>query len=73
LLQFDLAGYDPDEGRSAPRYDWAALSSGQEHGLRNSLLLAQMPTASTAQILNNVESCETITSNIFSRRTLAGR
>jgi ribonucleoside-diphosphate reductase alpha subunit len=73
LLQFDLAGYDPDEGRSAPRYDWAALKTRiKEHGLRNSLLLAQMPTASTAQILNNVESCETITSNIFSRRTLAG-
>lgn len=69
LLQFDLAGYNP----GTERYDWPALKSRvQRSGLRNSVLLAQMPTASTSQILGNTESCEAITSNIFSRRTLAG-
>lgn len=43
-----------------------------EHGVRNSLLLAPMPTASTAQILGNTECFEPYTSNIYTRRTLAG-
>ena len=42
------------------------------HGIRNSLLLAPMPTASTAQILGNNESIEPYTSNIYTRRTLSG-
>ena len=55
------------------RYDWTSLKSNiQEYGLRNSLLLAPMPTASTSQILGYNECFEPLTSNIYSRRTLAG-
>jgi ribonucleotide reductase alpha subunit len=55
------------------RYDWAALKSKIfDYGLRNSLLLAPMPTASTSQILGYNECIEPITSNIYNRRTLAG-
>ena len=55
------------------RYDWLALKTRiQKHGLRNSLLLAPMPTASTSQILGYNECIEPITSNIYSRRTIAG-
>jgi ribonucleotide reductase alpha subunit len=55
------------------RYDWTALKNEiREHGLRNSLLLAPMPTASTSQILGYNECIEPITSNIYSRRTIAG-
>ena len=69
LLQFDLWGLDP----GSERYDWLALKSNiQRAGLRNSLLLAPMPTASTSQILGFNECIEPITSNIYSRRTLAG-
>lgn len=54
-------------------WDWAALKAKiAEHGVRNSLLLAPMPTASTAQILGNNESIEPYTSNIYSRRVLSG-
>jgi ribonucleotide reductase alpha subunit len=54
-------------------YDWTTLKAQiQKHGLRNSLLLAPMPTASTSQILGNNECFEPITSNIYTRRTLAG-
>jgi ribonucleoside-diphosphate reductase subunit M1 len=54
-------------------WDWAALKEKiAKHGLRNSLLLAPMPTASTAQILGNNESIEAYTSNIYSRRVLSG-
>ena len=54
-------------------YDWAQLKSDiRTWGLRNSLLLAPMPTASTSQILGNNECFEPLTSNIYSRRTLAG-
>lgn len=68
-LQFDLWNVVPTEGR----YDWADLKSNiQKHGLRNSLLLAPMPTASTSQILGYNECIEPITSNIYSRRTMAG-
>jgi ribonucleoside-diphosphate reductase alpha chain len=79
ILQFDMWGVDPtDASYPAPiyrnkRYDWNALKSKiQKHGLRNSLLMAPMPTASTSQILGNNECFEPITSNIYTRRTLAG-
>jgi ribonucleoside-diphosphate reductase alpha chain len=69
LLQFDLWNVDPGQSR----YDWATLKSDvMKYGLRNSLLLAPMPTASTSQILGFNECIEPITSNIYSRRTLAG-
>jgi ribonucleoside-diphosphate reductase alpha chain len=69
ILQFDMWGVTPDSGR----YDWTALKADiQQYGLRNSLLLAPMPTASTSQILGYNECIEPITSNIYSRRTLAG-
>jgi ribonucleotide reductase alpha subunit len=55
------------------RYDWTELKESiQTHGLRNSLLVALMPTASTSQILGYNECFEPLTSNIYSRRTLAG-
>ena len=56
-----------------PKYDWDSLRQEiQTHGIMNSLLVAPMPTASTAQILGNNECFEPITSNIYVRRTLAG-
>merc|ERR1712134_94962 len=68
-LQFDLWGRTPKSGR----WDWAALKARiAQHGLRNSLLVAPMPTASTAQILGNTESFEPCTQNIYVRRVLAG-
>jgi ribonucleotide reductase alpha subunit len=55
------------------RYDWTALKQLiMQHGIRNSLLLAPMPTASTSQIFGYNECIEPITSNIYNRRTLAG-
>merc|ERR1719476_1087419 len=55
------------------RWDWTTLKTKiKQHGLRNSLLLAPMPTASTAQILGNNECFEPYTSNVYIRRTLAG-
>ena len=79
ILQFDMWGIDPtSESYPSPkyrtrRYDWTDLKAKiQKHGLRNSLLLAPMPTASTSQILGNNECFEPITSNIYTRRTLAG-
>ena len=67
-LQFDMWGITP-----STRYNWGLLKmSIMEHGLRNSLLVAPMPTASTSQILGNNECFEPYTSNIYSRRTLAG-
>ncbi len=69
ILQFDMWNVVPASGR----YDWDALKARiREHGMRNSLLLAPMPTASTSQILGFNECIEPITSNIYSRRTLAG-
>ena len=68
-LQFDLWNVQPGESR----HPWSALKERiQRVGLRNSLLLAPMPTASTSQILGFNECIEPITSNIYSRRTLAG-
>ena len=69
ILQFDMWNVDP----GSSRYDWISLKTRiQKSGLRNSLLLAPMPTASTSQILGFNECIEPITSNIYSRRTLAG-
>ena len=57
----------------SPRWDWDALRSKiAQHGVRNSLLLAPMPTASTSQILGNNECFEPYTSNIYVRRVLSG-
>jgi ribonucleoside-diphosphate reductase alpha subunit len=68
-MQFDLWNVSPIENR----YDWDTLrQSIIKCGIRNSLLLAPMPTASTAQILGNNECFEPFTSNIYSRRTIAG-
>ncbi len=68
IFQFDMWGVDATD-----RYDWSALKNEViEHGVRNSLLLAPMPTASTSQILGNNECFEPYTSNIYSRRTLSG-
>ena len=68
LLQFDLWGVKPSD-----RWDWTGLKRRiQLYGLRHSQLLVQMPTASTANILNNFEGVDPADSNIFSRRILAG-
>lgn len=72
-LQFDLWNVSPTLEGEEPRYDWDNLKKYvMRYGLRNSLLLAPMPTASTSQILGNNECIEPITSNIYNRRTLAG-
>ena len=67
LLQFDL-------WKVKPRfYEWDSVKKRlREHGIRNSLLVAPMPTASTSQIMGNTESFEPYTSNIYTRRVLSG-
>lgn len=68
LFQFDLWDAKP-----CMTYDWDSLRERvMTHGVRNSLLVAPMPTASTAQIMGNTESFEIPTSNIYKRKTLAG-
>ena len=68
ILQYDMWDVTPTE-----RWEWATLKEEiAKHGVRNSLLLAPMPTASTAQILGNNECFEPYTSNIYSRRVLSG-
>jgi ribonucleotide reductase alpha subunit len=68
VLQFDMWDVTPSD-----MYDWDFLKNEiKKHGIRNSLLLAPMPTASTSQILGNNECFEPFTSNIYVRRTLAG-
>ncbi|CAK9100245.1 unnamed protein product [Durusdinium trenchii] len=68
-LQFDLWNRAPKSGR----WDWQGLKARiAAHGLRNSLLVAPMPTASTAQILGNNESFEPYTQNLYVRRVLSG-
>jgi ribonucleoside-diphosphate reductase alpha subunit len=68
ILQFDMWGVEPSN-----RYDWNALKERiKKTGIRNSLLLAPMPTASTSQILGNNECFEPYTSNLYTRRTLSG-
>ncbi len=67
-LQYDLWGVEPSK-----RWNWSNLKKEiKKHGIRNSLLLAPMPTASTSQILGNNECFEPYTSNIYTRRTLSG-
>ena len=69
IFQFDMWGVVPDSGR----WDWEHLRAAvQTHGVRNSLLVAPMPTASTSQILGNNECFEPYTSNIYTRRVLSG-
>lgn len=68
-FQFDLWGVKP----FSDRYDWNKLRKDvMEHGARNSLLVAPMPTASTSQVLGNNESFEPFTANVYTRRVLAG-
>jgi len=68
ILQYDMWNVKPSK-----RWDWKGLKAKiKEHGLRNSLLVAPMPTASTSQILGNNECFEPYTSNIYARRTLSG-
>ncbi len=68
ILQFDMWNVKPSD-----RWDWKSLKAKiKETGLRNSLMLAPMPTASTSQILGNNECFEPYTSNIYTRRTLSG-
>lgn len=69
VLQFDMWNVDPGNSR----YNWTEMKELViKYGIRNSLLVAPMPTASTSQILGNNEAFEPITSNIYTRRTLAG-
>ena len=69
VTQFDAWGVKPASGR----FDWEALRADvRAHGVRNSLLVAPMPTASTSQILGNNECFEPYTSNIYVRRVLSG-
>jgi ribonucleoside-diphosphate reductase alpha subunit len=68
ILQFDMWNVEASD-----RYDWTLLKTQvKENGIRNSLLVAPMPTASTSQILGNNECFEPLTSNIYTRRTIAG-
>lgn len=69
ILQFDMWGVTPKSGR----WNWDGLKENvKKFGMRNSLLVAPMPTASTSQILGNNECFEPYTSNIYTRRTLSG-
>lgn len=68
ILQYDMWGATPTD-----RWDWAGLKENiKKDGIRNSLLLAPMPTASTSQILGNNECIEPFTSNLYTRRVLSG-
>lgn len=68
LFQFDMRGVTPSN-----QFDWPGLRTKiRAHGIRNSLLVAPMPTASTSQILGNNETFEPYTTNIYTRRVLAG-
>ncbi|HMK07170.1 MAG TPA: ribonucleoside-diphosphate reductase subunit alpha [Flavobacterium sp.] len=70
-FQYNLWGLKDEE--LSGRWDWASLRKEVvEHGVRNSLLVAPMPTASTSQILGNNEAFEPYTSNIYTRRVLSG-
>lgn len=70
-FQYNMWGIQDDE--LSGRWDWKSLRSEVvEHGVRNSLLVAPMPTASTSQILGNNEAFEPYTSNIYTRRVLSG-
>ncbi|MES2484982.1 MAG: ribonucleoside-diphosphate reductase subunit alpha [Bacteroidota bacterium] len=70
-FQYNLWGLKDSD--LSGRWDWASLRKEvMEHGVRNSLLMAPMPTASTSQILGNNEAFEPYTSNIYTRRVLSG-
>jgi ribonucleoside-diphosphate reductase alpha chain len=70
-FQFNMWGFNDDQ--LSGRWDWGKLRKDvMKNGARNSLLLAPMPTASTAQIMGNNEAFEPFTSNIYTRRTLSG-
>lgn len=72
MLQFDYT-ITSEENSASRIWDWEKLRNRiAKHGLRNSLLVAPMPTATTAQILGNTESFEPLTSNLYVRRVLAG-
>jgi len=72
-FQFDLWNEEPLKEVPGILFDWDLLREDiLKHGVRNSLLVAPMPTASTSQILSNTECIEPITSNIYSRNTMAG-
>ena len=74
LFQFDLWKKSPICSIDNLSLDWNNLRKDiMKYGIRNSLLVAPMPTASTSQILGNNECIEPFTSNIYSRSTLAGR
>ena len=69
IFQFDMWGVTPNSGR----WDWYDLKQRvKKYGVRNSLLVAPMPTASTSQILGNNECFEPFTSNMYVRRVLSG-
>ena len=69
ILQFDMWNVTPSSGN----WDWDKLKIQiKKDGIRNSLMLAPMPTASTSQILGNNECIEPYTSNIYTRRVLSG-
>jgi ribonucleoside-diphosphate reductase alpha subunit len=69
IFQFDMWGVTP----GSDRWDWTSLKKEvKKHGVRNSLLMAPMPTASTSQILGNNETFEPYTTNIYNRRVLSG-
>lgn len=69
ILQFDMWGVTPKSNR----WNWSELKEKvKKYGMRNSLLVAPMPTASTSQILGNNECFEPYTSNLYTRRTLSG-
>lgn len=69
ILQFDMWEHTPSSGR----YEWDKVKEEvKTHGLRNSLLVAPMPTASTSQIFNNTESFEPLTEHLYKRKTLSG-
>jgi ribonucleoside-diphosphate reductase alpha chain len=71
IFQFNMWGVD--EKQLSGRWSWSALREEiAQHGVKNSLLLAPMPTASTSQILGNNECFEPYTSNIYTRRVLSG-
>jgi len=73
LLQFHLAGKTLDDMDKELGYDWTNLiESIKKYGTRNSLITTVMPTASTAQIMNNTESIEPVTTNLYVRKVLAG-
>ncbi len=68
IFQFDMWGVNPSD-----RWDWASLKKEvKKNGVRNSLLMAPMPTASTSQIMGNNETFEPYTTNIYNRRVLSG-